>query len=44
MSDDSSFSTWSTIPCTTRLIFLMFGLRPMRTELITSFVTDTDCA
>ena len=22
----------------------MFGLRPMRTELITSFVTDTDCA
>ena len=28
---------------TTRLIFLMFGAAPMRTEFITSFVTATDC-
>ena len=32
------------MPCTTRLIFLMFGLLPMRTEFMTSLVTDTDCA
>ena len=31
------------MPCTTRLIFLMFGLRPMRTDVIRSFVTATDC-
>ena len=31
------------MPCTTRLIFLMFGLPPMRTEVIRSRVAATDC-
>ncbi len=42
MSDVSSFRIWSTIPCTIRLIFLMFGLLPRRTDFIRSLATTTD--
>ena len=31
------------MPCTTRLIFRIFGVFPIRTELMTSLVTATDC-